>query len=99
MILCIDCVSVETEVLPHFLMLGDLPGWVSQDISAVKRKDAGPRLQLALGSRKQGIPAGRQHLVLEETQQGFQSFIMSDQGMSTRETKEHTEAEGAPSPR
>ena len=60
MILCADCVSLEIEVLiTSHNAGGNLPGWVSQDISAVKRKDAGPGLQLTLGARKQGVPAGR----------------------------------------
>lgn len=60
MILCTDCVSLEIQVLvisPN--VGGNLPGWVSQDISAVERKDAGPRLELTLGAGKQGVPAGR----------------------------------------
>lgn len=37
-----------------------------QDVSAIKGEDAGPGLQLALGTGEQGFPAGEQNLVLWE---------------------------------
>lgn len=54
----------RASMLPHSHW-GDLPGGVLQDVSAVKREDAGPGLQLALRAGEQGLPAGKQRLVLQ----------------------------------